>query len=389
MTHVKSVPATYQVKADEDSGGWIVEGYASVFGNVDSYGDIVYKGAFSKSIKERMPNRKVRFFYDHAQPLGVPLELSEDGKGLKVRARISKTALGHDVKTLVEDGAIGDFSFGYDLVEDKCEPNKHGGLDLREIKLYEFSLVGVGANEEAVLTGVKSVDRGQAAIRAELQALKNTIPKKKDKPMADEKAASGSTDLPLADEGMSWDSSAAEKTVASWAEGEDGEIDWSKYGQAFFWRAESPEGKQDFKLPFAQVMEGALKAVPAGVKAGAAAVQGSRGGVDIPEADIPGVKAKIKNYYGKMDMAVPWEDDDSQDPDKAAEDAMDEGGGEAPTAAEVTAALKVFKALVDAYQEPSEEDTPEEDSEPPQEKGGEGLHEKFRAEMDKETASVS
>jgi hypothetical protein len=90
-----------------------------------------------------------------------------------------------------------------------------------------------------------------------------------------------------------------------------------------------------------------------------------------------------------MDMAVPWEDDDSQDPDKAAEDAMDEGGGEAPTAAEVTAALKVFKALVDAYQEPSEEDTPEEDSEPPQEKGGEGLHEKFRAEMDKETASVS
>lgn len=177
MHRTKTVPATYEIKADEESGGWIVEGYASIFGNVDSYGDVVQKGAFSKTVKERMPKGKIRFFWDHMQPLGVPLSLEEDEQGLKFRGRISKTALGQDVKTLVEDGAVGDFSFGYDLVggESKNKPNEHGGLNVTEVKLWEVSLVGIGANEEAMLTGVKSLQNQYESVKSEFDAMREEI----------------------------------------------------------------------------------------------------------------------------------------------------------------------------------------------------------------------
>jgi len=57
------------------------------------------------------------------------------------------------------------------------------------------------------------------------------------------RAASGSTDLPLADRDRPWDADVAVARVRSWAGGPDKEnIDWAKYRQAFFWyNQENPE----------------------------------------------------------------------------------------------------------------------------------------------------
>ncbi len=372
MKHVKTVPATYSVKAEEEGGGWIVEGYASVFeSEPDSYGDIVYKGAFNKTLKERLPRSKVRFFWEHSTPLGVPLSVEEDDYGLKVRARISKTALGADVKTLVEDGAVGDFSFGYDLPGDKNKPNAHGGLDIHEVRLYEFSLVGIGAADDAVLTGVKSLASDQAAIRAELESLKNLAPDAKESGVDTEEQKAAS-DLPLASEETSWDGPAAMKALAEWAT-EDGETNYSKMSQGFFWSAPAPESQDDLKLPFTTVDGDSLKAVPAGVKAAAGAVQGARGNPpDIPEADVAGVKAKIGAYYAKMDEEPPWaEDSKEEEPDE-------EKSSDMPTEEEVEKAISVFQALARGL-EPSD-DTPADD-EPPKEDDAD-LEKEFRAELD-------
>jgi hypothetical protein len=114
-------------------------------------------------------------------------------------------------------------------------------------------------------------------------------------------AASGSTSLPLAGDDVSWDASAAQKAVASWAEG-----DGKKLGQAFFWR--DPDGDPTtlaaYKLPFATVQDGGLVAVPAGITAAAQRL----GQADIPASDMDGVKSKIAAYYQKMDKTPPWED---------------------------------------------------------------------------------
>ena len=61
-----------------------VEGYASLFGEMDQGRDIVLAGAFSESLKSRGPGRvRMLFQHDPREPIGVWSELVVDGKGLR------------------------------------------------------------------------------------------------------------------------------------------------------------------------------------------------------------------------------------------------------------------------------------------------------------------
>ena len=62
-----------------------------------------------------------------------------------------------------------------------------------------------------------------------------------------------------------------------------------------------------YKLLIADVVNGKLTAVPRGVMAAGAVMQGSRGGVDLPKDDIERVKSHLAKYYKKMDEDAPWE----------------------------------------------------------------------------------
>jgi len=114
-------------------------------------------------------------------------------------------------------------------------------------------------------------------------------------------------DLPLADRDREWDGAAAEKRVRKWADAtEEPNPD---YRDAHVWY--DPEKKQNFtayKLLIADVIGGRLVAVPRGVMAAGAVMQGSRGGIDVPEADIDRIKSHLAKYYRKMDDSPPWED---------------------------------------------------------------------------------
>lgn len=347
MRLTKTFPASYSVKDDGDAG-WEIEGYASVFESdaPDAYGDIVFKGAFAKTIKERVPAGKVRFFFDHSQVLGVPLSVEEDDTGLKVRARISKTTLGHDVRTLLADGAISDLSIGYDLVGDKNEPNTHGGLNLREVRLFEFSLVGLGAQDEAMVGAVKSMRDEQVALRAELANLRKAIPEPPEKPPEENgmEIEVGSF--------VSWGSDSEDapigKVVSLHTDGPVPDIE------------AEVEGTEDEPAAKIQVYE--------------------KGG-----ADGDGWKPTEKHVGHKVStLTVVEKPEAEEDPGKAAEDvpAEDEEGEapEVPTAAEVRAALKTLQALVDAYEEPSK-DTLGQDNEPPKDNDAE-LEKSLRAELD-------
>ncbi len=120
-------------------------------------------------------------------------------------------------------------------------------------------------------------------------------------------------DLPLCERDRAWDASAAEGRVREWAGAE--EAPNAKYRRAFLrYDSENASNFTAYKLPFADVEGGQLRAVPRGLFACAAVMQGARGGVDIPEADVPGVKRHIARYYAKMaeefgdpSLTPPWE----------------------------------------------------------------------------------
>lgn len=157
-------------------------------------------------------------------------------------------------------------------------------------------------------------------------------------------SVSGSTDLPLAEREHPWDSDSANTRLVEWASTDDG-LDGERFGQAHFWRDADadPALVGSYKLPFADVIDGTLTAIPEGVISAANVLSGGMGGVDIPETDVAGVKARVAGYYERMNMTPPWEDDDS-DGDEEGEMSAREAAGVALTASSAAVLAEPFIA---------------------------------------------
>lgn len=299
---------------DGDAG--IVENIITVFGVLDKGNDISLPGSFSKTIVER--GLKVLVLDQHRTDstlniVGKPLSLREIGRAelplsiqkaypeatggvLATTQFFMDTPEGAGVFARIKAGGLREWSYGYDVIQQEYKTVDWRGEPvqarmLQQVRLYEYSPVLWGMAESATLSA---------------------------------KSATGATGLPLADRGRAWDSTAAEGRVRTWADAT--EAPNSKYRSAFFWYDNSaPDNFTSYKLQFADVVDGELTAIPRGIFAVAAVLQGSRGGVDIPAADQAAIKRRVAAYYARMrsefddeNIAPPWEKaDDEPAEDKA------------------------------------------------------------------------
>lgn len=131
--------------------------YYSAFGNVDSDGDVIMPGSFTKSIKENGPQGKNRIWhlFNHStdKPVAKPYKLEEDAYGLKAYVKMPNTTLGRDTYELYKDGHITEHSIGFQTVKSQA---KTGFNEIQEIKLFEGSSVLWGANPNTPTVMVKS-----------------------------------------------------------------------------------------------------------------------------------------------------------------------------------------------------------------------------------------
>jgi hypothetical protein len=112
-------------------------------------------------------------------------------------------------------------------------------------------------------------------------------------------------DLPLGNRDRRWDGAAAEKRVRRWAGAQDEPN--QKYRRAHVWYdRDAKDNFTAYKLLIADVVDGELTAMPRAVLAAGAIMQGSRGGIDLPEQDISRVKSHLAKYYRKMGETPPW-----------------------------------------------------------------------------------
>lgn len=155
---------TLEVKATDEG---MIEGYGSVFGNIDSYGDRIERGAFAETIKMRKP--KMLWQHDMSEPIGAWDEVREDDKGLYMRGRIAmKATRGRDAYELVKAGAFDGLSIGFRASDFEMEGNNRV---LKSIDLYEVSLVTMPANTLATITDIRSQEAAPHAERAIRAAL--------------------------------------------------------------------------------------------------------------------------------------------------------------------------------------------------------------------------
>lgn len=161
---------SFALKLDSVSEDGVIEGYGSVFGVVDSYGDIVVPGAFVKSLADHKTSGTMpAMLWQHKpdSPIGVWTEMVEDSKGLRVKGQlIMEVAKAKEAHALLKKGAINGLSIGFVSKEwsyDRDSENR----TLIEVDLWEVSPVTFPANGKSRITNVKSADEMSAPKDAE------------------------------------------------------------------------------------------------------------------------------------------------------------------------------------------------------------------------------
>lgn len=119
-----------------------IEGYASLFGEIDQARDMVMPGAFAQTLRMRGLRRiPMLFQHDPSEPIGIWLDLSEDHRGLRVRGRLIPEVLrARELLALLQAGAADGLSIGFKTVRARVDP-KTRIRRLTEIDLWEISLV--------------------------------------------------------------------------------------------------------------------------------------------------------------------------------------------------------------------------------------------------------
>jgi HK97 family phage prohead protease len=134
------------------------DGYGSVFGNVDYGGDIVMPGAFERSLEQHRKSGgrpSMCWMHDMKSIPGAWIDLHEDERGLAVKGVLAKTPLGSEARELVtmKPRALSGLSIGYNTIDHDYD--KHGNRLLKEVELWEVSLVSMAMNPMAQVTHAK------------------------------------------------------------------------------------------------------------------------------------------------------------------------------------------------------------------------------------------
>lgn len=131
----------FRPRARIDSDGTI-EGYASLFGEIDQARDMVMPGAFARTLAARGVRRiPMLFQHDPAEPVGVWLELREDFRGLFARGKlIPDVARAGELLALLRAGTADGLSIGFKTVKGRTDP-KTRVRKLYDVELWEISLV--------------------------------------------------------------------------------------------------------------------------------------------------------------------------------------------------------------------------------------------------------
>lgn len=155
---LRYIERPFEVKAVADDG--VFEGFGSVFGNVDSYKEVVAPGAFSESLAAwKSAGRLPPVLWQHrsGEPIGPYVEMEEQPVGLWVKGRllVDDVQRAKEARALMKAKAVNGLSIGFVTREDSYD-RVTGIRTLKKVDLWEVSVVTFPANPAAQISSVKS-----------------------------------------------------------------------------------------------------------------------------------------------------------------------------------------------------------------------------------------
>ena len=172
----------FEVRQGPAGDGMSFSGYAAVF-NSDSeplpFIERIMPGAFRKSLKSR---NNIRMYLNHdssmllATSRAKTLRLEEDQRGLKVEADLPDTTIGRDLSTLIQRGDVDSMSFGFSVPPKGDSWSDDGSVrELKEVRLYEVSVVTGFPAYQATSASVRSLDMLAERTAADVDKLADAI----------------------------------------------------------------------------------------------------------------------------------------------------------------------------------------------------------------------
>lgn len=170
-----TVPIHVRAAGDVDDPGFT--GHASVFGNVDSYGTVIKKGAFAKTLKEKALRIPILWQHSSYVPIGKPTEMKEDDTGLYVNSAIvEETQQGAEAMALLRADVPLALSIGFETIKSRRfeeadeewidwsdaptwakDPEMHEYVRIiEELRLWEYSIVTFPANQQVSIDDIRS-----------------------------------------------------------------------------------------------------------------------------------------------------------------------------------------------------------------------------------------
>ncbi len=148
-----SLKSRLRMEIKEITPEGIFEGMLSPYGNVDEGGDIVEPGAYTKNLKEKGLTRPLLWQHKRDIPIGE-LSLEDRPAGLWCKGKLlMEDPDAQKAHRFMKAGIVKGLSIGFETIKDAIES---GVRHLKEIKLYEGSIVTFPMNEMALITSVKS-----------------------------------------------------------------------------------------------------------------------------------------------------------------------------------------------------------------------------------------
>jgi len=178
--------------AESDAGGF--SGYASTFHFLDYHNDIIAPGAYRSDIDRFLSKGFIGGVgHDHSNPIGKPVELFEDAKGLWLEAQLVDTGKAQEARTLITKGVVRELSVGimplqakqlntkkqvldywksvgYTPTEEELMRAEKGARVIKRAKLLEISPVALAANEQSEIVSYKA---GKRLSKASMDVLAN------------------------------------------------------------------------------------------------------------------------------------------------------------------------------------------------------------------------
>jgi uncharacterized protein len=154
----------FQVKELGESGTFT--GLAAVYGNVDQGGDVIDPGAFTRTLAAK--GGEVPILYQHrtGEPIGIG-RLTDSKDGLVIEGElVLDVPQAQSAYALMKKGVLKGLSIGFETLQEKVV---NGTRYLKEIKLWEVSLVTFPMNELALVSNVKSAEEWDVLL-AEISA---------------------------------------------------------------------------------------------------------------------------------------------------------------------------------------------------------------------------